>query len=113
MNHRTMQEKVAERLEGAVGWERHPTQPFHFRHLAADVHVMVYATSLAVTFGPGAGQRYDKSVNASFVHFPSLALDSTIEVAQALVTARTTAARERELSEAWRQTLAIGGQAGG
>jgi hypothetical protein len=108
MNHHQMQDKLAERLAGRDGWEQHPKQPYHFRHVDAGVHIMVYATTVAVVFGPLEGQKFDKSVNASFTHFPALALDSMLEVAEALVAVRTAKRR----AEAVEQQLLAGRMSG-
>lgn len=112
MNHRTMRQRVAEQLADRVGWQPHPEQDHHFRHLETGVHILVYGTEINVTFGPFAGVRYDRAVAASFKYFPSLALASALEVADALVSARRAITRDRVLAEAWDKAL-ITDEAGG
>jgi hypothetical protein len=85
MNHRDVRKAVADRLLGQPGWEQHPEQDHHFRHLLAGVHVMIYGAEVSVTFGTHDKSSYDKAVGAKTTYFPSLAIASVLEVAEALV----------------------------
>lgn len=88
MNHRLVRDRVRQELAGRPGWEQHPYQDHHFRHLEADVHILIYDKELTVTFGPMPEGRYDKAVGSKTTYFASLAVASVLEVADALVFTR-------------------------
>lgn len=84
MNQQEAERRVVAQLMQQPGWGKHPVHPFHYRHEAAGVHVMIYPTELSVVFG-APGRQYDKAVSASTRHFPALAIASVVDVAHALV----------------------------
>jgi hypothetical protein len=94
VNHRRVQQLVADHLLDRPGWERHPEQEFHFRHRDAGVHVMIYGSEVSVVFTPRDPGGRDRAVGASTRFFPQLSIDSALEVADALVFQRSVLAHQ-------------------
>lgn len=87
MNLRELTAALAAALDGEPGWQQR--KDHQFSHTATGVHIMVYGQELSVVFGPLQGQSWDKALAAKTTYTPTLALESTLEVARALVAART------------------------
>jgi hypothetical protein len=112
MNHLMITERVAKELATRSGWERHPGQDHHFWHRRTNVHILVYAGELVLTFGDLPGRHDDKAVGAKTKHFPTLAITSVLEVADALVVTRLVTAWRAEVAAAWEQAFKAGDEPG-
>ena len=85
--HWAVVRQLEKELADAPGWSR--PEPHHFRHLAAQVDIFVYARDAVVAFGDRVGDLPTKAIGCRTTFFPGVAANTVLEVARALVAVRT------------------------
>jgi hypothetical protein len=86
--HWTVVRALEAALKDEPGWGR--PEPHRFQHAAADVDIFVFARDAMVVFDSRSPQRpVAQAVGCKTTFHPTIAANTVLEVARALVTVRT------------------------